>query len=192
MSLLKTVGKVFKPVVRAVAAYYTAGASEALIAARKAAKVGQMTTGGTVSMYGGILPAAAEGGTLWGSILRGIGGMAAGTTVTRAIPGAGAVVAAGGAVGRGVMSAARAANEWCRRQPAWCVTVGGVPAIMQMISSGQLPMPRRRRRRGLSPRDLRGFYKTSRLMRKVAGTIGLRRGGGGRGKAGASTMITQN
>jgi len=71
------------------------------------------------------------------------------------------------------------------------VLSGGTAAVAAMIESGQLPMPKRHRGRGLSARDLRGFRRTSRLMRQVASSIGLRKGGrGARGTS--STMITQN
>lgn len=185
MSLFKKIGSAIGGVARAAAPFASVipGAGPILGAA------------GMLGMRSSVAPAGPAilegGGTVWGQILRGIGGMTSGATVSRMGSVGGAVVAGGAAVGRGAMTAARAANEWCKRQPAWCVSVGGIPAIISMIQSGTLPMPRRRRRRGLSPRDLRGFYKTSRLMRKVAGTIGLRRSGG-RGRPGSSTMITQN
>lgn len=160
---------------------------------RSVARVGaSIATGGIIppvrpetggfAMPSGFLPQI-------GGMVGGIGG-----ALGRVLPGigaAGGVLAAGGAVVRGVGAAARAANAWCGRNPAWCVSVGGLPAVLSMIESGQLPVPKRRRRRGLSPRDLRGFYKTARLMRKVAGTIGLRRGGK-RGGGASSTLIAQN
>ena len=103
--------------------------------------------------------------------------------------------AIGTAVGVGVRSAAaamRGAIAWCRRNPAWCANAGGTAAIAAMIQSGQLPMPKHRRARGLSGRDIRGFRRTVRLMRATAGAVGLRRAGG-RGRPGtSSTMITQN
>lgn len=111
------------------------------------------------------------------------------------LPTLGALPAIAGAAVRvgmvGARAAMRGALQLCRRNPSWCATIGGTAAVAGMIESGQLPAPKHRRGRGLSARDLRGFRKTSRLMRQVASTIGLRKSGG-RGRGTSSTMITQN
>lgn len=109
-----------------------------------------------------------------------------------ALPPVGPIVAAGGrVVVAGARSAMQGAIAWCRRNPAWCSSIGGTAAVAAMIESGQLPAPKRRRGRGLSSRDLRGFRKTVRLIRATAGSVGLR--GRARSRGGtSSTMITQN
>lgn len=109
-----------------------------------------------------------------------------------ALPAIGAAAGTVARFGVGIVSrAGRGAIQLCRRYPQWCSTIGGTAAVAAMIESGQLPMPKRHRGRGLSARDLRGFRRTSRLMRQVASSIGLRKGGrGARGTS--STMITQN
>jgi hypothetical protein len=111
------------------------------------------------------------------------------------LPAMGALPAVAGAAVRlgmvGARAAMRGAITLCRRNPGWCSTIGGTAAVAAMIETGQLPAPKHRRGRGLSARDIRGFRKTVRLTRAVAGSVGLRRGGA-RGKGGATTMITQN
>ena len=82
--------------------------------------------------------------------------------VLRALPGA---VAAGGAVvARSAGALMRGATTWCRRNPAWCSTVGGTAAVAAMIGDGRLPMPRRRRARGISGRDLRSFRRVHNIL----------------------------
>lgn len=77
----------------------------------------------------------------------------------------GPAIAAGGAVvARSAASAMRGAVTWCRRNPAWCANIGGTAAVAAMIGSGQLPMPRRRRGRGISSRDLRSFRRVHNLL----------------------------
>jgi hypothetical protein len=166
MSLLKSIGGAIKrvvgsPAVAAAATVFSPGIGAALTAAQR------------------LMPAKVIGPGLGASML----------------PAMGALPAIGGAAVRmgvaGARSAMRGAIQLCRRHVQWCSTIGGTAAVAAMIESGQLPAPRHRRGRGLSGRDLRGFRKTARLMRQVAGTIGLRRSGG-RGKGSSSTMITQN
>lgn len=72
--------------------------------------------------------------------------------------------AAGGAVVRGAGAAMRGATTWCRKNPAWCANIGGTAAVAAMIESGQLPMPRRRRRRGISGRDLGAYRRVHNLL----------------------------
>lgn len=165
MSLLKSIGKTLGNVGRAVSAMPGVGMVPI---------VGQIA--GMASMLGQRSRQASPISTL--------------------LPAMGALPAVAGAAVRvgmiGARAAMRGAVAWCRRNPAWCATVGGTAAVAGMIESGQLPMPRRRRGRGLSARDLRGFRKTVRLVRATAASVGLRGGRGGRSKGGATTMITQN
>lgn len=86
----------------------------------------------------------------------------------RALP---AVVgAAGGMVARSAGSIMRGAATWCRKNPAWCAQVGGTAAIAGMIQDGRLPMPKRRRGRGISSRDLRSFRRVNNLLSAVCKT----------------------
>lgn len=180
MSLLKKLGKVVKPVARAAAAYYTAGASEAVLAAAKRRPAG---SGEAVLTQGTLSGLATQ--TAFPALGPMLGGMA------RMVPSLGAMGAGAVVVARSAASIGRGAVTWCRRNPAWCANIGGTAAVAALIESGQLPMPRRRRGRGLSARDLRGFRKTTRLIRQVAGSVGLRRGGK-RGASSSSTLIAQN
>jgi hypothetical protein len=169
MSLLKSIGKVVGNVARAVTPVLSTVNPALGGLTGIASHLGQRST---------VMPGAG----LTSSLLPGMGalpmiGAAAGTAVRVGIVGA--------------RAAMRGAITLCRRNPGWCSTIGGTAAVAAMIESGQLPAPKRRRGRGLSARDLRGFRKTSRLMRQVASSIGLRRGGA-RGRGTSSTMITQN
>lgn len=140
----------------------------------------------------------------FGGLVGAVGQLGARTTTSGIMPGAGllpamgALPAIGAAAGTavrvgmvGARAAMRGAITLCRRNPGWCSTIGGTAAVAAMIESGQLPAPKHRRGRGLSARDIRGFRKTVRLTRAVAGSVGLRRSSG-RGRPVSSTMITQN
>lgn len=152
--------------------------------------------GAAAPIVGGIFggPAGAALGGIVGGVLNpmqastaqpGTGMIYPAMQTLSALPAVG--VAAAGAAAR----FGRGAIALCRRYPQWCSTIGGTAAVTALLAEGKLPMPRRRRGRGLSGRDLRGFRRTARLMRQVAGSIGLRRGGGRKGST-SSTMITQN
>ncbi len=82
----------------------------------------------------------------------------------------GAVIRGASAAGRSVATAARGAASMCAKYPAWCVAAGGVAAIAGMMQSGQLPMPRRRRRRGITPRDLQSFRRVATLIKSYGPT----------------------
>jgi len=76
----------------------------------------------------------------------------------------------GMAVGRG-RAIARGAAALCIKHPQWCSTIGGIAAVGAMMESGQLPIPKRHRGRGLTPRDLRSFRRVARLIRVFAPTV---------------------
>jgi len=69
-----------------------------------------------------------------------------------------------GAAGRGISAAARGASTLCAKYPQWCLGVGGLGVVANMIQSGQLPAPRRRRRRGITARDLQSFRRVANLV----------------------------
>lgn len=175
MSLLKSIGKAVGAVARVVAPVAAVVPGGQAIAG-VAGVVGRLgARSATPSVTSGILPG---------------GMMAPGMLPT--LPALGGAVAVGArAVGFAAGRAMRGAIAWCRRNPAWCSTVGGTAAVASMIENGQLPMPRRRRGRGLSGRDLRGFRRTVRLIRATAGSVGLRGRTRGRSSA-SSTLIAQN
>lgn len=83
---------------------------------------------------------------------------------------AGIGTAVGVAVGRG-RTIMRAAGALCLKHPQWCSTIGGTAAIAALMESGQLPVPRRRRGRGLTPRDLRSFRRVASLIRGFCPTV---------------------
>ena len=74
---------------------------------------------------------------------------------------------AGTAVRLGVTGArtiARSAVTYCRRHPQWCASIGGTAAIAGLIEGGQLPPIKRRRARGISPSEFRGFRKVHKVL----------------------------
>lgn len=107
------------------------------------------------------------------------------STLGRVLPGAGAV--AGRAVGYGVASAKRvynAAASYCRRHPQWCSTIGGIAAVEAMIGRGELPVPKRRRGKGISATELKNFRRVARFtsqycapVRRAMTSRAVRRGG---------------
>jgi hypothetical protein len=149
--------------------------------------------GGAIQKIGGSLFGAAKTalpGAVGGAIAGGLpgailgGGMSVlggGMKTLPPIPGV-AGSGGGGAIVRGTLgglaggaarrigSAARGAASMCARFPQWCVAVGGVSAIAAMMQSGQLPVPKRRRRRGITPRDLQSFRRVAGLIKSYGPT----------------------
>jgi hypothetical protein len=158
---IKGIGKAVGAVARVVAPV-TAGIPFLGAGVGAAAMIGQRTqkpavTSAVQGAINSIAPSVmgAAGGPM--SMLPSFGGM-------RALPGAGAILGAGAVAVRGAGAAMRGATAWCRRNPAWCAQIGGTAAIAGMIESGQLPMPRRRRGRGISSRDLRSYRRVHNLL----------------------------
>lgn len=123
-----------------------------------------------------------------------VGTQPAGLVALPALPAVGGAVVAGGRLlAAGAGAVARGAVAWCRRNPAWCASVGGTAAVGAMIQEGRLPMPRRRRGRGLTARDLRSFRRTVRVIRGVSQSVGLQGRGRTRGRTiGSGHTIVQN
>jgi hypothetical protein len=95
-----------------------------------------------------------------------------GVGVTRGLPAVARTIGfgAGLMVGR-ARAIARGAAALCIKHPQWCSTIGGVAAVGAMMESGQLPIPKRRRGRGLTPKDLRSFRRVARLIRVFAPSV---------------------
>lgn len=152
MSIFSSIGNVFKKAVPTLGA------------------IGGTVLGGAI---GGPL-GAGIGGTLGGSIggmsksmppLPGVGGSGG-----KLPPMIGTVAGMAGGMARRVSSAARGAAAMCSRYPQWCVAAGGVAAIAGMMQSGQLPIPKRRRRRGITPKDLQSFRRVAGLIKSYGPT----------------------
>ncbi len=79
--------------------------------------------------------------------------------------GVGGALAAGG---RKIAGIARGASAMCAKYPAWCLAAGGLGAVAGLMQSGQLPVPKRRRRRGITPRDLSSFRRVANLVNHYA------------------------
>jgi hypothetical protein len=97
--------------------------------------------------------------------------------IMKALPGVGAVMGSAGLVGaaRTVGYAAgriyAAASSYCRRNPQWCATVGGMAAVEAMVRSGQLPAPKRRRGRGITATELRNFKRVAKFTSKYCAPV---------------------
>lgn len=92
-------------------------------------------------------------------------GALGGTLGRLTLPGVGAVAGAvGGAVVRGAGSAMRGAIALCRKHPQWCSTIGGTAAVAAMMESGQIPVPKKRRSRGITGREFRAFRRVHHVL----------------------------
>jgi hypothetical protein len=127
--------------------------------------------GGTV---GGILGGAIAGGgtrtptaSMGSSMLPSLGGM--GRMLT--LPGAGAVGVAVGAGVRGAKAVYSAAAGYCRKHPQWCSTIGGIAAVEAMISRGELPIPKRRRGKGISATELKNFRRVAKFTSRYCAPV---------------------
>lgn len=165
MSLLKKVGGFFKkaaPLALGVASTFApalrpVAAAVGAIGARKAPApvIAGGGFGGAQTMALPVLPAITT---------------AARAALPRVLPGVGSLTgpaAAGFALGRavaGARSVARAAASYCRKHPAWCASIGGLAAVEGLVRSGQLPIPKRRRARGITGRELQSFKRVSRVL----------------------------
>lgn len=111
-----------------------------------------------------------------GSSLMPVGARAAVMPTMGSLPALGRGVAgtigygAGMVIGRS-RTIARAAGALCLKHPQWCSTIGGTAAIAALMESGQMPVPKRRRGRGLTPRDLRSFRRVASLVRGFCPTV---------------------
>ena len=152
MSLFSKIKKVAGNVVKAVAAPV-------------------LTTVGAA--YGG--PVGASIGSSIGSSFGGsfvAGGATAGMS---SLPQLGRVLgtgamAVGGVVARGSRAIYASASYYCRKYPAWCAQVGGIAAVSALVDNGTLPAIKRRRRRGITPRDLQSFRRVAGLIKTYGPT----------------------
>lgn len=90
------------------------------------------------------------------------------------LPGAGVVQTMGalpaivGTTARAGIAGARAiissARYYCARYPGWCLSIGGLGVVEGLVREGKLPVHRRRRGKGISARDFRGFGRVHRVL----------------------------
>jgi hypothetical protein len=138
MSMLGDIGRAIAP---AVTSYFGLGSELGTQIARISASQGVIAQPGT----GGVTPVMASLPRIAGAL----GGIA-GTAV--------------GAVTLGARTIYRSASIYCRRHPAWCAQIGGTAAIASMIQGGTLPPIRRRRARGISSSEFKGFRKVHKVL----------------------------
>jgi len=117
--------------------------------------------------FGGPVGAAIGGalGGLGGSSMPGSGQVAS-MAALPAIGGTtgavvGTTVRAGIAGARAILASAR---YYCAKYPGWCISIGGLGAVQGMVQNGQLPVHRRRRARGISASEFRGFRKVHKVL----------------------------
>lgn len=163
MSLLKSLGNIAKkvissPVVRTLAPVLGGPIGTAI------------STAGT--LYGSYQGLKAVGSTIAAPAMPGIGTASMFPTVGslgRTMP-----ALAGGAVRAGVAGAKRvysAAAGYCRKHPQWCSTIGGIAAVEAMIGRGELPIPKRRRGKGISATELKNFRRVARFTSQYCAPV---------------------
>lgn len=72
---------------------------------------------------------------------------------------------------KGARAIPRAAVALCRKYPTWCSTIGGTVAVEALFNSGQLPVPKRRRGRGISAHELKAFKRVARFTHKYCAPV---------------------
>lgn len=77
----------------------------------------------------------------------------------------------GGTIVRGAGAFAKKAVDLCKKYPQWCSTIGGTIAIEAMLRSGQIPMPKRRRGRGITATELKNFKRVARFTSKYCAPV---------------------
>lgn len=75
------------------------------------------------------------------------------------------------AVVKGARAIPRAAISMCRKYPQWCSTIGGTVAVEALLSSGQVPLPKRRRGRGISAHELKAFKRVARFTSRYCAPV---------------------
>lgn len=76
----------------------------------------------------------------------------------------GAVVTTGRAVAAGARLIVSSARYYCARYPTWCISIGGLGVVQGLVQEGKLPVHRRRRARGISAGEFRGFRKVHKVL----------------------------
>lgn len=116
------------------------------------------------------------------AVMPGAGVMSAGMFPSLSLTGTG-VRAAGGMVVAGAKRVYSAAAGYCRKHPQWCSTIGGIAAVEAMIGRGELPIPKRRRGKGISATELKNFRRVAKFtsqycapVRRAMTTKAVRRG----------------
>lgn len=157
MSIFSKIGKAVKKIIPAAAPILGG-----MIGGPAGAILGGLATGKSPMMpaaASAILPAAAAGARVLPGLGRALTGGAVG----------GMVVAGGRVVARSAKSIYNSAASYCRRHPQWCATVGGIAAVEALVSNGQLPVIKRRRRKGITARELGSFTRVARIFKKYCG-----------------------
>lgn len=77
--------------------------------------------------------------------------------------------------GRGVVAGAKkiysSAANYCKKHPGWCQTIGGIAAVEALVSSGQLPVMKSRRGRGITATELKNFKRVARFTSKYCAPV---------------------
>lgn len=154
MSLLKSIGSIVKkaaPVIGSVAGMAYGGPAGAAVGGRIGSAFSATAGAGRSKLVAG--------------------GVSAGMGALPPIVRAGTIAAAaGGYIARGARAIGYSAVSYCRKYPGWCSTIGGTAAVEALIRNGSLPPIKRRRRRGLTPRDLASFRRVASLIKSYGPT----------------------
>lgn len=75
------------------------------------------------------------------------------------------------AIVKGARGIPRAAIALCRKYPQWCSTIGGTVAVEALLGNGSVPMPKRRRSKGISGHELKAFKRVVRFTSKYCAPV---------------------
>lgn len=159
MSLLSKVANVAKSVLSSPVGKVAAGVIGGPIGA------GIATASTLYGAYSAIKTPTGGVGPSSGSIMALPGVSMAGMLSPGTIAGAGRVVMAG------ARGAARGAVNLCRKYPQWCSTIGGTAAVEALMHSGQIPVPKHRRGRGITAHELKAFKRVARFTSKYCAPV---------------------
>lgn len=167
MSWLSSIVKKVAPVAATVGKFIPGpiGTAAAAVGTVASAYYGAKAVG-NVGSAAPVIPGAGQQLTTAG-MFPSLGGV--GTALGRSLP-----ALAGGAVRVGVAGARRvysAAAGYCRKHPQWCQTIGGIAAVEAMIGRGELPIPKRRRGKGITATELKNFKRVAKFTSKYCAPV---------------------
>ncbi len=152
MSLIKSLGSIVKraaPVIGTVAGMAYGGPAGAAMGG----KIG--------SAFGGAAKTVKTGFVAGGAGMASLPPLVRGATTAAAIA---------GTAYRGARAIGYSAISYCRKYPGWCSSIGGTVAVEALLRNGSLPPVKRRRRRGITPRDLASFRRVATLIKSYGPT----------------------
>lgn len=75
------------------------------------------------------------------------------------------------AIVKGARAIPRAAISLCRKYPQWCSTIGGTVAVEALLNNGSIPLPKKRRGRGITAHELKSFKRVARFTSRYCAPV---------------------